>query len=357
MIEKVNALSGEARQSAEEMARLNALKAELEDAIATRARELDQVNQRFIRALKDTGVSMAEQDRDLRYLWVHNSPHGVKRVEFLGRLQSEVLPPEWEPQIALAKRRAMAEGVAVSIDIQTTIDGKPRWFNERIEPLSRDGEITGVMTTSIDTTAYRRQEEHLRSLLRELTHRTKNLLAVIQGIARQSGRSSTNIETYVAQFSGRIRALSITHELLVSSSWRGVDLGELLDAVWRASAPLTAQRVHLSGAAWRLAPESAQHLALAFHEMTNAVERGRPGAGAGDVRIHWAPDDGHEVPGVTLLWEICAGAPNASLKLDEFGRSFIETMLPRATGGASELCPTEAGLRWTLKLPPQNFIS
>ncbi|HUO53420.1 MAG TPA: HWE histidine kinase domain-containing protein [Rhodoblastus sp.] len=358
LLEQFRALTGAAEQSAEEMERLAAIKAELEQAVAERTRALDEINQRFVRALTDTGVSMSQQDRDLRYVWIHNAPQGLKKVEFVGRLQAEVLPPELEPRIAEAKHRAMRERSSLRIDVQAEINGEPRWFDERIGPILRDGEVVGVMTTSIDVTVHRRQEEHLRALLRELTHRTKNLLAVIQGIARQSGRTAGDVESFVTQFNGRIRVLSITHELLVNSSWSGVDLRTLLDAVWLASAPLAHHRLILSGESRILAPESAQNLALAFHEMAaNAIERGASPREPDGVRISWTPSGVDGDRAMALTWEEDGGAPSPARTLSAFGKTYVETLLPRATGGVSEITATDTGFRWRLTLPQRNFIS
>ncbi|MCI4677478.1 PAS domain-containing protein [Rhodoblastus acidophilus] len=359
--EKSSILGGAAQESAERLERLAAEKAALENAVAARTRELDEVNQRFFLALKNTGVTMSQQDRDLRYVWIHNAPQGRKRREFVGHLQAEVLPPELEPRIAQAKRQAMEQRSSVRIEVQATVDGEKRWFDERFEPIARDGEITGVMTTSIDTTAYRRQEEDLRELLRELTHRTKNLLAVIQGIARQSGRAAPDVASFVTEFNGRIRALSVTHELLVSANWSGVDLKSLIEAVWRATSPLTLARVSLSGESRKLAPEAAQNLALAVHEMAaNAAACGGDAQNAAQdaawVRISWSPYCEEEGRGVTILWEESAAAP-PDQGLGEFAKFYVESLLPRATGGASEIVATKAGARWTLKLPSRNFIS
>jgi two-component sensor histidine kinase len=352
----VDAMREPALRAAEEIERLTATKAALDKAIADYARERDELSQRFHFALKDTGVSMSQQDRDLRYIWIHNAPHGLKKTEFVGQLQADVMPAEIEPRIAQAKRKAMAERTPVRLEVHAMVDGEPRWFDERISPVIRDGEIIGVMTTSIDTTAYRAQEDYLRELLRELTHRTKNLLAVILGIARRSGHTSPDIETFVAQFSGRIRALSITHELLVNASWSGVDLKSLLEAIWHATSPLTSTDVCFSGNEFRLAPESAQNLALAFHEMaarsTVGDDQGLDGA---QVHIDWRPYSGQDDRGLMLVWE--ENARHSDRVMDEFARSYLEVLLPRATGGSSELAITEAGLRWTVKLPSRNFAA
>jgi two-component sensor histidine kinase len=361
LLETNRALNGAAELRAAELARLAAAKAELERAVADRAQALDESNQRFEKALTNSDISMAQQDCDLRYVWVHNAPKGIAAATLLGRLQKDVLPPAADRILTAAKRGAMMEKKAAALDVDIEIDGVLRQFHENVEPLWREGEVVGVLTTSIETTAYRRRQEELRGLLRELTHRTKNLLAVIMGIARQSGRSSTDVASFVARFNGRIRALAVTHELLVESEWRGVGLRQLIAGVWRAASQKTGDLLALDGPDLILTPESAQNLALGLHEMraNSFADAGIPEADR-HVKISWASSD----DGVRLLWEETRGTgANADEQGDDFGKAFVETLLPRAVMGESEvsLHPREQGavsstLVWTLQMPPLNFV-
>jgi two-component sensor histidine kinase len=358
LLEANKALSGTASRRTEEVARLAASKADLEQAFAERTHALDEANQRFATALKNSDISMSQQDRDLRYVWVYNMPNGLPAEKLIGRLQSDVLPGEAEAIIAAAKRGVIAKKSAVSLDVNIPLEGSTRSFHQRIEPLWREGGVTGVLTTAIETTSYRLQQEELRSLLRELTHRTKNLLAVIMGIARQSGRSSTDVATFVARFNGRIRTLALTHELLVDSGWRGVELKALIAGVWRTSCPEVADRFTLDGDRRFLAPDSAQNLALAIYELqTNAIDHGGLLGPSGAVKVHWAPckeDDPDQ--GVELIWEE-TGARSASAKHgDDFGESFVHVLLPRATKGRSIMQLNDRGLTWSLTLPSANFV-
>ena len=70
----------------------------------------------------------------------------------------------------------------------------------------------------------------MRLMMRELTHRSKNLLAVIQAMARKTASLSDDIDGFIADFSARLRAMAAAHDLLVSQSWHGADLGDLLRA-------------------------------------------------------------------------------------------------------------------------------
>ena len=112
---------------------------------------------------------------------VDNLPSQLDARPFVGHLPNEVLPEGAQKSIRAASLRALAEKQLVQNELVVTLDGATWYFDQSIEPLWRDGEVVGLLTTSIDTTEHRRRQDELAQLLRELTHRTKNLLAVIQG--------------------------------------------------------------------------------------------------------------------------------------------------------------------------------
>ena len=90
------------------------------------------------------------------------------------------------------------------------------------------GGIVGLTCAAVDITDRKESEAHLRDLMRELTHRSKNLLAVIQAMARQTARHAGTIEAFLEQFSARLQALAASHDLLVQESWHGASLTELV---------------------------------------------------------------------------------------------------------------------------------
>ena len=84
-----------------------------------------------------------------------------------------------------------------------------RWHDLHIEPLRNEAdEIIGLTCASVDVTERKEGEAHLRLLLRELTHRSKNLLAVIQAMARQTARHAGSIDGFLKQFGARLQALA-----------------------------------------------------------------------------------------------------------------------------------------------------
>ena len=88
--------------------------------------------------------------------------------------------------------------------------------------------MRGIVTTAVETTEQKRREQTLRVLLREVSHRSRNLLAIIQSIATQTGRYSSTIDGFLSGFRGRLQSLASSQDLVTSSNWRGADLGDLL---------------------------------------------------------------------------------------------------------------------------------
>ena len=111
--------------------------------------------------------------------------------------------------------------------------------------------------------------------MRELTHRSKNLLAVIQAMARQTARHAGSTDGFLNQFSARLQALAASHDLLVRESWHGASLRELIESQLAAYHRQRRRADRLDGDPVALKPEAAQNLGLALHELAvNAAKFG-----------------------------------------------------------------------------------
>jgi two-component sensor histidine kinase len=138
----------------------------------------------------------------------------------------------------------------------------------------------------------RKEAENRQTLLaREVDHRAKNTLAVVQAIVRMAKRDS--IDDYVRAIEGRIGALAQTHELLSQSRWEGADIRRLVQeemAPYQGERP---NRVSVVGPFLVLLPEQAQLVAMAVHELaTNAAKYGSLSVETGKVDISWSAVDG-----------------------------------------------------------------
>ena len=127
-----------------------------------------------------------------------------------------------------------------------------------------------------------RQSAIRDSLTRELNHRVKNTLANVLSIVSLTRRRSKDIDEFAESLTGRIRALSATHDLLSQSNWTDALLGEVIRNELAPYLQDTEKHVELSGPEVRLAPNDAMSLGLAIHELaTNALKHGVSFNGSG----------------------------------------------------------------------------
>ena len=186
--------------------------------------------------------------------------------------------------------------------------------------------------------------------MRELSHRSKNLLAIVLAIARQTSRTTSNFEEFEQQFNARIQALADAHDLLVEQQWAGAALEDLVRAQLSA---FGTERVTTSGDKVMLRAEAVQNVALALHELaTNAVKHGALSMPQGRIAIDWTP---HGDGGVRLTWRETGGPPVTEPERKGFGRFVLERVTVNALGsGGTQFWPS--GLVWTCDINAEHLV-
>jgi PAS domain S-box-containing protein len=218
-----------------------------------------------------------------------------------------------------------------------------------------DGRVTGVAAVHRDMTENREYKEHLGFTLRELSHRTKNLLAVVQGLARMIARRSDNIDDFEARFRGCIQALAYSHDLLVQHEWQGATLRELLAVQLAPFGGLDAKRIAAQGPEVFLTPSAMQSLGLVMHELaTNATKHGALSSPAGSVTIDWTRD--REDHGVTIVWREHGGPPVTEPTHKGFGQVVFERIGASLDGDITTEFPPE-GFVCTVTVAANNLLS
>lgn len=228
-------------------------------------------------------------------------------------------------------------------------DGEYRWISAAGRPLlDDDGEVIKLIGHVIDVTKVKNNEDRLRLVNEELNHRVRNMLAMIRSIIRLSAHTAPDIDSMARALSGRVGALSRTHDLLVGEFEGELTLQAILEAEFAAFPGLEA-RTTLEGPDYMpLDGPVAQGLALVLHELiTNAMKYGAFSKEEGRVTIKVAKaDDG----ALTIRWIESGGPPLPAVRGEGFGSKLIERAL--GAHGRVTLDYLEAGLECTINLCP-----
>jgi PAS domain S-box-containing protein len=216
-----------------------------------------------------------------------------------------------------------------------------------------DHHVVGVAAVHRDITERHRYEEHLAFTLRELSHRTKNMLAVVQGLTRMIARRSDNIEEFETRLRGCIQALAYSHDLLVQHDWQGATLDELVRIQLAPFGGLDTGRIAMHGPAVYLRPQAMQSLGLILHELaTNATKHGALSAKGGSVKIDWERQRSN---GVELHWVESGGPAVAPPQRTGFGQVVFERIGASLDGEIKSDFRPE-GLRCSVTIAASNFL-
>lgn len=208
------------------------------------------------------------------------------------------------------------------------------------------------------TAAWLEEQNSIRnSLTRELNHRVKNTLANVLSLVALTRRRAEDIDSFADSLSGRIRALSATHDLLTRSEWGTTPIRAVIEAELVPYAQDGGQMLEMSGPLVELAPNDALSLGLAIHELaTNAAKYGALSAAGGKVRITWElrPDGRAQVD-----WQELDGPPVLPQRQRGFGTELIEKIVAHELGHPVDLRFEPEGVRCILIIPvrvPREFL-
>jgi PAS domain S-box-containing protein len=275
---------------------------------------------------------------------------GYSKDEVLGRNCRFLQGQDTLPAAVAAVRKGIAEAREVTVELLNyRHDGSSFWNQLFISPVhDDDGELLYFFASQKDVTAEHeardRKLAELR-LMREVDHRAKNVLALVQGIVRMS-RADT-VERYAASVQGRVQALARAHGLLSERRWRQVPLGKLIEAEVEA---FGAGRVSLEGPSIALPSMLVQPIALLIYELVaNAAEHGALSVDGGRVGITWRED---EVSGRLIIsWRETGGPPPPEHREPGFGSTLISGIVERQLQGAKSLVWHPDGLAGEFAVP------
>jgi PAS domain S-box-containing protein len=341
-----------------ELVRLQRECRRLEAQFDAQGEELNLLRARFGRyetALRGSQVTVYTQDRELHYTSVSNPMLGRAVDDILGRSDDDVMPRDSGAAVIALKREALASGQPKRTEFSYEDGSGLHWNDLHIEPLRNEaGDIVGLTCASVDVTERKEGEAHLRLLMRELTHRSKNLLAVIQAMARQTARHAGSIDGFLNQFSARLQALAASHDLLVRESWHGASLREIIHSQLAAYIGNGKEQVEIEGEPVALKPEAAQNLGLALHELAiNAAKFGALSVPGGRVSIDWSLNNN----AIELNWREHHGPKVKMRRKKGFGSMVIERNLARALDAMVEMAFDPGGFHCHIVIPASQILS
>jgi len=236
-------------------------------------------------------------------------------------------------------------------------DGEKHWLFVRAQAFNDSQRPSHVYGVSMDITERKEHEAHIRFLMSEISHRSKNLLAVVQAIAAQTARTSSSSADFAADFSARLKSLASSVDLLVQQEWRGVSMKELVHSQLGHYGDIS-DRVDIVGPNVLLTPLSAQYLGMALHELsTNAVKYGALSNSEGKIKIAWQLRRSKDKRRFQMIWTERGGPATMPPKHKGFGHLVIERMVAEALQGKVKLQFAAPGLSWTLDADAASMLT
>ncbi len=266
---------------------------------------------------------------------------GYTAEEMIGQSVMILIPPDRQNEEAvILERIRMGERIEHFETVRVRKDGAFINVSLSISPIREaGGKIVGASKIARDITERVRAEETQRLLMREVNHRSKNLLAVVEAMVRKTANSTPPAEL-VNRISQRLQALSAIQNLLIYADWRGVDLGTLART---QTAPYCEGLVTFEGPPVTLLPPAAQALGLAFHELaTNAARHGVISEPGGAIQMRWSRS------GDRLHVEWQESGKESKPGKASFGTAILKRATEDALGGEVSIAHGSDGFRWSL---------
>ena len=339
---------------------LEQLNLELERRVAERTTELKSSTTRLLqseqlRSLALAAGQMGSWDWDAvsgEFSWDEGQYRifGVDPQSFSvtpDNVRALIHPEDWE------KMRAALAGVTEhrqTFQAEFRVHrphGELRWcIGAAAASIDSNRRVVGLSGVTVDITERKSAEDRQTLLVREVDHRARNALAVVQSIIRLTRAESK--DAYIAAVEGRITALSRAHVLLSQSRWQGANLSRILDEELAPYRRSEVEKIVTSGPEVFLEPATAQILALALHELaTNAAKYGALSSAFGRVKLSWELG-----PNQLVLQWIESGGPLVQPPRSEgYGTRVIGASVERQLDGRATFDWHPEGLRFLMSIP------
>lgn len=302
------------------------------------------------------------QDLDGNFCWFVNPQSVWAADDRTGMHQSALFEESALDDLATAKREAEESRTPQSVDLTAvSVDeaGRPKYWNLHLTiNRTRDQEngVEGFICSCIDVTEQKQRERTLKNLLREVSHRSKNMLAMVLSLSAQTARVAPTKNEYIRRFTGRLQSLARSQDVITDSNWRGSSLFDLVQRQVRDVVPTAEAQILFEGDNLELGPNGTLHVGLALHELvTNALVHGALTLANGKIVISCLRASAHE-DGATLTWTETPRVESPVSRPKSFGRTMLERIVPAAVNGQGALEITDDAVIYTLSIAKSEII-
>ncbi|RYI99496.1 MAG: PAS domain S-box protein, partial [Acetobacteraceae bacterium] len=262
--------------------------------------------------------------------------------------------PDDRARVQAALARSVTESADYDIEYRVIWpDGTLRWVQVRGQAVrAANGTPIRMAGVSLDATERKRAEERQALLSREVDHRAKNALAVVQAMLRLT--KADNVPHYVRAIEGRVAALARAQTLLADDRWTGTDLRLLLQGELAPFLERDGKQVALDGPPVALPALATQPLAMATHELaTNALKYGALSVPEGRLRVSWRVVPQARGPALLRLrWAESGGPPISAPPVRRgFGSRVLDGTVRDQLGGRATQSWAPDGLVCDLEVP------
>ncbi|HEX2257907.1 MAG TPA: PAS domain S-box protein [Afifellaceae bacterium] len=282
---------------------------------------------------------------------------GYRREELTGRNVRMLMPGEHQARHDGYLRNYLETGEAKIIGVGREVSGVrkdgsfvPLFLAVSEFSLAGKRHFAGILRDISEAKAGERQRE---LLIRELDHRVKNSLAIVQSVCQQTLRSAESLTEFGDCFGGRLQAIARTHALLAAYNWSQTELSELIETIvepYRDSGGVELR----PGPPLLLKSSAALHIGMALNElMTNSAKYGALSAAAGRIDLGWQVNGSGELQ---LTWSERGGPPVSPPERRGFGTALIEKGTELQFGGRARIVFDAAGLTCEIVLPRSALV-
>ena len=280
-----------------------------------------------------------------------NEIDSEERARFQHPDHSEKVRAKWASEIA------RGEGWEDIFPLRSK-NGGYRWFLSRAQPIrNSEGKISMWFGTGTDVTEQREHEQQIELLMGEVSHRSKNMLAIVQSILHRTAGDVA--PEFVAGFEKRIAALAANQDMLIHRGWTGATMNEIVRSQLQPVGELVDERISLEGPTdLVIRPRAAEALGLAVHELlTNALKYGALSNREGKVAVAWQARGTVDEPTFEVEWRESGGPPVAAPQRSGFGSILIERNIRAALSAKVEIDYAPDGLVWKVVAPYERVVA